>query len=297
MSAEPTPPQALRAQLAAAGLIAAPSVWDGLSARLSVEAGFRTLFLSGLCLAAARLGGPDLDLLTFSEMIDALRMVRDAVPTALVIADGDHGFGNAMNVERTVQAYGRAGAAAVMIEDKLSPRPLLAQGKPCVTRDEARIRVRAAVGAARESGMLVLARTDTRPSLGIDEALARIALFVEEGADILMLDSPADDAQVRLAVEAAQGRPLFCAMTGENARAPVSLQRARELGVKLATFPFATLTPVIEGMRQALQALAAGRIDGPVPFARAELFETLGYGRYEARARAMAQRQCPSDRT
>src|SRR3546814_13990318 len=89
-----------------------------------------------------------------------------------------------MNVQRTVRAYGRAGAAAVLIEDKITPRALTAAGKPCLPRDEARMKIRAAVEAAKESGILVLARTDCRPTQGIDEAVARIAMYVEEGADI-----------------------------------------------------------------------------------------------------------------
>lgn len=286
----PTAAQRLRDSLASERFVAAPSVWDGLSARLASQAGFPTLFLSGLCVAASRLGGPDLDLLSFAEMLDSLRMVREAAPSAVVIADADHGFGNAMNVERTVRAYGHAGAAAVMIEDKLTPRPLDAEGKPCVSRDEARTRIRAAIGAAREAGILVLARTDSRPSRGIDEALARIALFVAEGADIVMLDSPASEAEVQLAVEAAQGRPLFSALTGEPSRAPVSPRRAQQLGVKICTFPFATLAPAMDGMQRALASLADGLMDPDGPFDRESLRETLGYTTYERRARKLMRR-------
>src|SRR3546814_19442541 len=97
-------------------------------------------------------------------MMDSFTMVRGAAPQTLVLADGDHGYGNAMNVQRTVRAYGRAGAAAVLIEDKITPRALTAAGKPCLPRDEARMKIRAAVEAATESGILVLARTDCRRS-------------------------------------------------------------------------------------------------------------------------------------
>ncbi|MBX6375688.1 MAG: isocitrate lyase/PEP mutase family protein, partial [Acetobacteraceae bacterium] len=188
-----TPPERLRALLAEPGFIVMPAVWDGLSAKLTFAAGFRTAFLSGSCVAASRLGGPDLDLVSFAEMFDSFNMVRGAAPDLLVLADGDHGYGNAMNVQRTVRAYGRAGAAAVLIEDKVTPRALTAAGKPCLPREEARMKVRAAVEAAKESGILVLARTDCRPTQGIDEALARIEMFAAEGADILFLDSPANE--------------------------------------------------------------------------------------------------------
>ncbi|HEX9329204.1 MAG TPA: isocitrate lyase/phosphoenolpyruvate mutase family protein, partial [Reyranella sp.] len=111
-----TAPQRLRAVLTEPGLIVMPAVYDGLSAKLTAAAGFKTAFLSGSCVAAARLGGPDLDLLSFGEMFDSFQMVHGAAPDLLVLADGDHGYGNAMNVQRTVSAYGRAGAAAVLIE-------------------------------------------------------------------------------------------------------------------------------------------------------------------------------------
>ncbi len=175
-----TAPQRLRALLADPAFVVMPAVWDGLSAKLTYGAGFKTAFLSGSCVAASRLGGPDLDLVSFGEMFDSFNMVHAAAPDLLVLADGDHGYGNAMNVQRTVRAYGRAGAAAVLIEDKITPRALTSAGKPCLPREEARMKIRAAVTAAKESGILVLARTDCRPTQGIDEAVARIEMYVEE---------------------------------------------------------------------------------------------------------------------
>src|SRR6187200_1613000 len=189
-------PNRLRAHLAEPSFVVMPAVWDGLSAKLAAGAGFKTAFLSGSCVAASRLGGPDLDLLSFGEMFDSFNMIHAAAPKTLILADGDHGYGNAMNVQRTVRAYGQAGAAAVLIEDKITPRALTSAGKPCLPRDEARMKMRAAVEAAKESGILILARTDFRPTQGIDEAVARIEMYVEEGADIMFLDSPADDAEV-----------------------------------------------------------------------------------------------------
>ena len=180
-----TPPERLRAHLAEPGFVVMPAVWDGLSAKLAAGAGFKTAFLSGSCVAASRLGGPDLDLLSFAEMFDSFNMVHSTAPDTLVLADGDHGYGNAMNVQRTVRAYGRAGAAAILIEDKITPRALTSAGKPCLPREEARMKIRAAVEAAKESGILILARTDCRPTQGIDEAVARIETYVKEGADIL----------------------------------------------------------------------------------------------------------------
>src|SRR5438270_11074539 len=112
-------PDRLRDVLNQPGLVVMPAVWDGISAKLTAEAGFKTAFLSGSCVAASRLGGPDLDLLSFGEMFDSFTMVRGAAPETLVLADGDHGYGNHMNVQRTVRTYGRAGVAAILIVDMI----------------------------------------------------------------------------------------------------------------------------------------------------------------------------------
>jgi 2-methylisocitrate lyase-like PEP mutase family enzyme len=275
----------LRALLAKPDFVCMPAVWDGLSAKLTSDAGFKTAFLSGSCVAASRLGGPDLDLLSFGEMFDSLQMVRGAAPDLLVLADGDHGYGNAMNVQRTVRAYGRAGAAAILIEDKITPRALTAAGKPCLPREEVRMKIRAAVEAAKESGIMVMARTDCRPTAGIDEAVARIEMYVEEGADILFLDSPADEAEIRRAVAAAQGRPSFAVLSPGAPRATPSQKDAAALGFKIGTFPTGTLSPAAAGIKAGLAALKAGQSEARSALPPPELRLTLGYEEYDARAK------------
>jgi 2-methylisocitrate lyase-like PEP mutase family enzyme len=263
-----------------------PAVWDGLSAKLAARAGFKTSFMSGSCVAASRLGGPDLDLVSFGEMFDSFNMIRGAAPETLVLADADHGYGNAMNVQRTVRAYGRAGAAAILIEDKITPRALTAAGKPCLPREEARMKIRAAVEAARESGILVLARTDCRPTQGIDEAVARIEIFVQEGADIFLLDSPADDTEIKRAVEAAAGRPSFAVLSPGGARATPTQAQAAALGFKIGTFPTGMLSPAVAGMQAGLAALAAGESGAAGALPGAELRTVLGYGDYDVAGKA-----------
>lgn len=280
-----TPPERLRALLAEPGFIVMPAVWDGLSAKLTFDAGFKTAFLSGSCVAASRLGGPDLDLISFGEMVDSLNMVRGAVPDLLVLADADHGYGNAMNVQRTVRAYGRAGAAAILIEDKITPRALTAAGKPCMPRDTVRMKIRAAVEAAGESGILVMARTDCRPTAGIDEAIARIEMYVGEGADILFLDSPQDEAEIRRAVAAAAGRPSFAVLSPGAPRETPTQTRAAELGLKIGTYPTGMLSPAIAGMKAGLAALSTGKAQAGSALSSAELRDTLGYGDYDRQAR------------
>lgn len=278
-------PERLRALLAKPEFVVMPAVWDGLSAKLSAAAGYATAFLSGSCVAASRLGGPDLDLISFAEMFDSFQMVRGAAPATLVLADGDHGYGNAMNVQRTVRAYGRTGAAAILIEDKITPRALTAAGKPCLPRDEARMKLRAAVEAAKESGILVLARTDCRPTQGIDEAVARIEMFAQEGADILFLDSPADHAEIRRAVAAASGLPSFAVLSAGGPRATPSRNEAAELGFKIGTYPTALLSPATAGMKAGLAALIEGKAEAASALPPDELRATLGYGDYDLQAK------------
>lgn len=280
-----TAPERMRALLAKPDFVTMPAVWDGLTAKLTAGAGFATAFLSGSCVAASRLGGPDLDLISFGEMFDSFNMVRGAAPDLLVLADGDHGYGNAMNVQRTVRAYGRAGAAAILIEDKITPRELTAAGKPCLPREEARMKIRAAVEAAKDSGILVMARTDCRPTQGIDEAEARIRMFVEEGADILFLDSPADDEEVKRAVAAAQGKPSFAVLSPGPGRRIPNREEAIALGLKIGTYPTAMLSASIAGVKDGLAVLASGGAESKMALPPAEFRTTLGYGDYDTQAK------------
>jgi len=272
-----TPPHQLRERLSEPGLVIMPAVWDGLTAKLTHKAGFSTAFMSGSCVSAARLGGPDLDLLSFAEMYDSFNQIRSAAPDLLVLADADHGYGNAMNVQRTVSAYGRAGAAAILIEDKVTPRALTSAGKPTLSRNEAQMKIRAAIEAARESGILVMARTDCRPTLGIDEAVARIEMFVDEGADILFLDSPADNDEIRRAIAAAKGRPSFVVLSPGAPRATPEQKEAEQLGFKIATYPTAMLSPVVGAIGDGLDALKAGQAEASSAIAPAVLRDQLGY--------------------
>jgi 2-methylisocitrate lyase-like PEP mutase family enzyme len=283
-----TPPERLRALLAEPDFVVMPAVWDGLTSKLTAQAGFGSAFLSGSCVAASRLGGPDLDLISFAELFDSFNQVHAAAPDLLILADGDHGHGNAMNVQRTVRAYGRAGAAAILIEDKITPRALTAAGKPTLPREEARMKIRAAVEAARDSGILILARTDCRPTLGIDEAVTRIEMFVEEGAEILLLDSPADTEEIRRAVAASAGRHAFSVLSPGAPRATPSSEEAAALGYKIGTFPTAMLSPAVGAIKAGLEALIAGRSAAASAIPPAELRTVLGYDDYEEQARRFA---------
>ena len=147
------------------------------------------------------------------------------------------------------------------------------------------MKIRAAVEAAKESGILILARTDCRPTQGIDEAVARIEMYVEEGADILFLDSPADDEEIRRAVAAAAGRPSLAVLSPGAPRATPSQVEAKALGFKIGVYPTNMLSPAIAGMKAGLAALTAGGAETASALPPAELRTTLGYDDYDTQAK------------
>lgn len=147
------------------------------------------------------------------------------------------------------------------------------------------MKIRAAVQAAKDSGILIMARTDCRPTQGIDEAVARIEMYVEEGADILFLDSPADDAEIKRGIAAAKGRPSFAVLSPGAPRATPSQKEAAALGFKIGTYPTGMLSPAVAGMKAGLSALAAGKAEASTALPPAELRTTLGYPDYDVAAK------------
>jgi 2-methylisocitrate lyase-like PEP mutase family enzyme len=251
--------EAMKALLNEPGLQVVPGCGDGLGARLVEEAGFRIGFASGSSIHATRLAMPDMDLLSFPEMRDAVEAMVAAAPKVLWLADGDTGYGNAIAVQKTIRGYAQAGAAAVLIEDKQWPRQLGNKGaKLVVDRAEARLRCRAAVAAAREQGVLLLARTDARGSRGFEEALARLQDFVAEGADILFLDSPMSEAEMRASVEACQGKPAIAVTNPAGKHFKPADDVLAAIGIKMVIYPQEILAATVLAVRAALAGLQGG---------------------------------------
>ena len=236
-----------------------PGCGDGMSARLVQEAGFKIAFASGSSIHAMRLAMPDMDLLSFPEMRDAVTAMVEAAPGVLWLADGDTGYGNALAVQRTIREYARAGASAVLIEDKIWPRPLGKNGaKLVVDRAEAMTRFRAALQTAREEGVLLLARTDACRSLGFAEALARFKQYEAEGADILFLDSPESEAQMQESVAAANGKPSVSVTSPAGKHYMPDNAGLQAAGIKFAIFPQEILSATVRAIRGALAGLKGG---------------------------------------
>ena len=273
---------AMKALLDQPGIQVMPGCGDGMGARLIEEAGFRTGFVSGSSVSAMRLAMPDMDLLTFPEMADAVETVIAAAPDVLWLADGDTGYGNALAVQKTVRAYARRGAAAVLIEDKAWPRPLGNKGaKLVIERNAAILRCRAAVEACHEEGILLLARTDARSSRGFDEAMARVKAFVAEGADILFLDSPQSEAEMREAVAACDGKPPLAVTSPAGKHFMPGNTELERIGIKIVVYPQEILAATVHAVRSALTGLKGG--SKPPMASPAELATAIRSADYLAR--------------
>ncbi len=274
-------PDRLRALLARPGLHVMPCCFDALSAKLIDQAGFPLTFMSGFAASAARIGAPDTGLISYGEIVDQGRNICAATDIP-VIGDGDTGYGNAMNVKRTVEGYARAGFAAVMIEDQLAPKRCgHTRGKTVVDREEAFERIAAAADARREgSDILILARTDARHEHGLDEAIARAARFAELGADILFVEAPKSEAEMRAVCDALPGPKMANLVEGgETPLLPPAV--LEEIGFAIAAYPLTLLSAAMRAMTEALEAMKAGRApDRLMDFA--ELRRRVGFEDYYA---------------
>jgi 2-methylisocitrate lyase-like PEP mutase family enzyme len=249
----------MRALLARPGCLVVPACFDALSAKLIERAGFEATFMSGFSVAGARLGMPDTGLISYGEMLDQGRNICAAISLP-VIGDGDTGYGNPMNVRRTVQGYAAAGFACVMIEDQVAPKRCgHTEGKQVVSRDEALARIRAAVDA-RDDGadILIMARTDANAPHGFDEAMGRIRDFAAIGADILFLEAPTSVEQMKKFCEGVPG-PKMANMLEGGATPVLPPAELGAIGFKIALYPIDLLSASIAAMNEALAALKAGK--------------------------------------
>jgi len=252
-------PTRLRELLAADEIIVMPGCYDCMSARLIERAGFKAAFMSGFMVAASRIGMPDTGLISYAEMVDQGTNICSAVSIP-VIGDGDTGYGNALNVQRTVRGYERAGFACVMIEDQVAPKRCgHTRGKQTVDRGEAFARVQAAVDA-REAGadILIMARTDANATEGFEEALARARIFTEIGVDITFLEAPLDEEQMRAYCDGVPG-PKMANMVEQGDTPVLSASELQDMGYKIAIYPASLMLAGIQAMETSLAALAAGQ--------------------------------------
>jgi 2-methylisocitrate lyase-like PEP mutase family enzyme len=274
----------LRELLARPQIEIMPGCYDALSAKLVADAGYNVAFMSGFAVSAARLGLPDTGLISFTEMLDSLRNCCAAAGKVPLIGDGDTGYGNALNVQRTVIEYARAGAAGIMIEDQLSPKKCgHTKGKQVVSREEARMKIRAAVEARAEADILIMARTDARAVHGFDEALRRCQDFQAEGADIIFLEAPETEDEMRRFCAAMQ-KPCMANLVPGGKTPILSPEQLQRIGYKLALYPVMLLSSAIAAMQGTLAALRPGAAAAQPPaISFADLQKVVGFPDYWAR--------------
>lgn len=248
----------LRALLAEEGALVLPGCFDALTARLIERAGYPGAFMGGFAVSASRLGAPDTGLISYSEMLDQGRNICAAVDFP-VIGDGDTGYGNAVNVQRTVKGYADAGFACVMIEDQVSPKKCgHTQGKQIVSRDEAFSRIQAAVDA-REAGanILIMARTDANATDGMDEAILRARSFADIGADITFLEAPNTIEEMTAYCDGVPG-PKMANMVEGGETPFLPPEQLAEIGYKVIIYPISLMLAGLQVMEDALASIKGG---------------------------------------
>jgi carboxyvinyl-carboxyphosphonate phosphorylmutase len=266
----PAAPRArLRELLAGPAPVLAPGAYDALSARLVEQAGFDVVYMSGFGSTASLIGRPDVGLLSGAEMIDNARRIVAAVDVP-VLADADTGYGNAINVVRTVRDYEQAGVAGVHLEDQVMPKKCgHIAGKAVIAVEEMAGKIRAAVAARRDPAFLLVARTDAAAVEGLDAAIARARAYAEAGADVLFVEAPTGvDEVARVAAELRDVAPLVFNWAEGGRTPPLPLERIAELGFSLVLFPVGTLLAATAGIRALLARL---RTDGTPHAALADL--------------------------
>ena len=231
-----------------------PSCFDALSAKLIEQTGFDAMFMSGFAASASRIGEPDLGVMTLTEVLDQLNNITDATSLP-VIGDGDTGYGNAMNVQRTVKSFAKIGCAGVLIEDQLSPKRCgHTPGKDVVSRDEAFDRIKASVDARKENDILIMARTDANHTHGIKEAIERAQKFYELGADILFVEAPKSEDEMRLVCKEVPGYKIANIVEG-GLTPNLSMKALEEIGYNLAVYPLTALSSAMKAMVDSLTKL------------------------------------------
>jgi 2-methylisocitrate lyase-like PEP mutase family enzyme len=244
----------LKQRLSQPGLVIAPGVHDMVSLRLADSLGFDALYMTGFGTVASHLGLPDAGLATYSDMQGRVRAMATMARTPL-IADGDTGYGGLLNVRHTVQGYEAAGAACIQLEDQEFPKKCgHTPGRRVVPMEDMVRKIRVAVEARQSSDFLIIARTDARTSLGLSEALRRAEAYARAGADILFVESPESEEEMRT-IGRSFDQPLLANMV-EGGRTPVLSQADLEaIGYKLAIFPVTALLAATQAMQTVYQGL------------------------------------------
>jgi 2-methylisocitrate lyase-like PEP mutase family enzyme len=247
----------LRTRLARKPIVVAPGVFDALTAHLAEQAGFSTLYISGAAIAYTRLGRPDIGLVAMSEVADTIAMIRDRVGAHLVV-DADNGYGNALNVGRTIRLFERAGANAIQLEDQAFPKRCgHLDDKTLIPAEEMVGKIKAALDARTSRETLVIARTDAIAVEGFDSAIARAARYRDAGADILFVEAPKTREELQRIPPAINGVPLMANMVEGGKTPPLAAADLEAIGFSLVIFPGAIVRALARTASEFYASLAA----------------------------------------
>ena len=230
-------PETLLTRLARKPIVVAPGVYDAFTALVASQAGFETLYVSGAAIAYTRLGRPDIGLVSMSEVADTIALIRDRVGANLVV-DADTGYGNAINVVRTMRSFERAGASAIQLEDQDFPKRCgHLDGKGLIPADEMVGKIKAALDTRASRDTLVIARTDAVAVEGFERAIERAALYKEAGADMLFVEAPKTRDELARVTKALPGVALMANMVEGGKTPPLPAAELEALGFALVIFP------------------------------------------------------------
>ena len=245
----------LRELLIEKEFIPVPSCFDTLSAKLIEQANFDVTFMSGFAASASRIGSPDLGLMTFSEVFDQANNICNAINIPMIV-DGDTGYGNAMNVRRTLKECAKAGCAGILIEDQLAPKRCgHTPGKDVVGRDEAFDRIRAANDMRNEGyDILIMARTDANHTHGLNEAIERAQKFFDLGADILFVEAPKNKNEMITICNEVPGHKIANIVEG-GITPNLPMRELSDIGYKMAVYPLTVMSSAMKAMIKSLDLL------------------------------------------
>ena len=269
-----------RSRLAKKELLVAPGVFDGISARIADQMGFEALYMTGYGTVASHLGLPDAGIASYTDMVGRVKVLTDASTTPLM-ADGDTGYGGLLNVQYTVRGYEAAGAVAIQLEDQEFPKKCGHMlGRRVVPIEDMVDKIKVAVASRDSADFLIIARTDARTSLGLDEALRRADAYAKAGADILFVESPESLEEMRK-IGRSFDKPLMANMV-EGGRTPVPDRKTlEEVGYSIAIFPALGFLAAGAALRQVYQHLktegSSVGVNTPL-YKFGEFSELMGFG-------------------
>lgn len=253
----------LRSRLAAPSILVAPGVYDALTAHLAERAGFSAVYVSGAAIAYTRLGRPDIGLVAMSEVADTVALIRDRVGSHLIV-DADTGYGNALNVARTVRMFERAGANAIQIEDQDFPKRCgHLDNKALIPVQEMAGKIKAALDSRQSRETLVIARSDAIAVEGFEKAMARAVSYRDAGADILFVEAPKTREELKRIPPALKGVPVMANMVEGGKTPSLNTADLQALGFSLVIFPGAIVRALARTAGEFYESLAANGTSEP----------------------------------